>query len=91
MDAIATACGIPLSEIGATVAKRLQKVIKAIRESTPEVTPEEIMRRARNYPTHMDSAVLTPEALAKHWATCNTVGLCAPPPSKIASEFIDAW
>jgi hypothetical protein len=42
----------------------------AIIKVTPQVTPEEIRRRAANYRTHFDGAALTPTALAKHWAVC---------------------
>lgn len=48
----ARACGVALAEI------------KAVH---PDLTPDEIRRRAKNYP--FDS--ITPSALAKHWARCN--------------------
>jgi hypothetical protein len=41
--------------------------IKAV---TPDVTPDEIQRRAANYRLHMPGATLSPSALAKHWARC---------------------
>jgi hypothetical protein len=72
MDELATMAGIPLTEIGQAVAKRLNRVISQIRESTPDVTAEEVKRRAKNYRTHMPEAQLTPEALAKHWGVCHS-------------------
>lgn len=75
MDELAILAGIPLAEIGADVAKRLNRVITTIKQSTPDVTPEEIRRRANNYTTHFQDAKRTPEALAKHWGTCSTPGI----------------
>lgn len=80
MDELATVAGIPLNEIGAAVAKRLQAVISTIKQSTPDVTPEEIRRRAANYRTHMRDANLTAEALAKHWGLCHAPNLHNEPP-----------
>ncbi len=45
--------------------------LKAIREVCPDLTPAEISRRAANYRQHMPGAMLTANALAKHWATCD--------------------
>jgi hypothetical protein len=74
MDELARVGGIPLNEIGAAVAKRLQKVISAIKESTPDVTPGEVAQRALNYRSHFPDTRCTPEALAKHWGTCHAAG-----------------
>lgn len=71
MDALAEIAGIPLEEIGPAVAKRLQAVIRTIKQSTPEVTAAEVRRRAQNYCGHFNGAVLTPEALGKHWGVCH--------------------
>jgi hypothetical protein len=49
------------------------KVASALAEITtasPEVTPEEIHRRAKNYPSHFRNAALTAKALAAHWSLC---------------------
>ncbi|MCJ7823954.1 MAG: hypothetical protein MUP44_03575, partial [Anaerolineales bacterium] len=70
MDALAECCGILIGEIGG-VAPRLMKVLKAIKASTPEVTPQEIVRRAANYRSQFRDAILTPEALGKHWSMCH--------------------
>lgn len=68
-DALCRAEGSNPDEIGAQGA-RIGKCLKQIRQSSPEVTPGEIERRAANYPTHFDGAALTADALAKWWARC---------------------
>ena len=75
MDALATVGGGKPEEVtqwGPAVAARAE--ILAV---TPDLTPDEIRRRAANYRTHFDGAALTPTALAKHWAVCAN-----PKPSK---------
>lgn len=79
MDALASACGIPLSEIS-PVASRLGKVLRALKQATPELTPSDIQVRAVHYRSHFKDAVLTPEALQKHW------GLCHAPKSGLKTE-----
>lgn len=46
------------------------KALQTIREVTAGVTAAEIRRRAENYRLHMKDAILSPFALAKHWALC---------------------
>ena len=56
---------------------------------SPDVTPEEIRRRAENYRLHMPGLTLTASALAKHWARC-----ARPPPAGTGagkSEFMEAF
>jgi hypothetical protein len=55
-----------------------------IRKVTPAVTPEEIQRRARNYPTHFSDAALTAPALAKHWARCDRPAANGSPSGRLA-------
>ena len=43
------------------------KVLATIKAATPDVTPDEIARRAANWSTHFDGATLTATALAAHW------------------------
>lgn len=71
MDALATVGGGKPEEVtnwGPAIAAKA-----AIVAVTPDVTADEIRRRARNYPTHFAEAALTPTALAKHWAVCAAV------------------
>ena len=82
IDALAVVeSGGPTGLTGADYT-RIATALKTIREATPEVTPEEIARRARNYRTHFDGAALTATALAKHWARCKIAGNHTPPPPK---------
>jgi hypothetical protein len=46
------------------------KALKEIKAVSPEVTPDEIARRAENYRKHMPGVTISPHALAKHWAKC---------------------
>ena len=62
------------AEIGAS-GGRIAKCLKMIRASTPDVTPEEIRRRAANYPRQFKDAMLTADALAKWWAKCGDATL----------------
>ena len=65
-----------MAELGKAGWKRAAKALAEIREVSPDVTPEEIDRRAQNYRGHLGGAMLTSTALAKHWARCGTA---APP------------
>jgi hypothetical protein len=47
------------------------KALKAIRTVTPEVTPDEIRRRAANYKSQFIDATLSASALAKWWTKCD--------------------
>lgn len=69
MDALASATGIDPAHIGTAMAKRLNSKITVIKESSPDVTPEEIQARAAAYRQKWPEMSLTPEALAKHWHT----------------------
>lgn len=70
MDALATESGIALNEIGAAVAKRLNACLTTIKQSTPELSPDEIHRRAANYRSLHPEWDFTPEALTKYWSSC---------------------
>lgn len=69
-DALCEIEGIPLNEIGAS-GGRIAKALAVIRKSTPNVTAEEIHRRATNYRSHFDHAALTARALAEYWGKCH--------------------
>ena len=64
---------------------RAEKALSQIKEVSPDVTPEEIARRARNYHPHFD-AVLSSSALAKHWARCGATKQAQERPKQA-----DAW
>jgi hypothetical protein len=68
LDALATVGGGKPEEVtqwGPAIAARAEIVVVS-----PDVTPDEVRRRAANYRTHFDGAALTPTALSKHWAVC---------------------
>ena len=71
MDALGSLEG-NLSELSKAAWGRVGTALKEIREVCPDVTAEEIARRARNYSTHFDGAAVTSTALAKYWARCGT-------------------
>ena len=70
-DALAAVSGADPREMTEAAARACGVALAEIRKVAPNLTPEEIARRAANYPTHFGDAALTPSALAKHWATCN--------------------
>lgn len=72
IDALATFERIPLAEITRSTGSRLGKALADIHEATPEVTPEEISRRADNYRLTFLNCATTATALAKHWGTCHS-------------------
>lgn len=65
-DALAEATGENPEIAGGRIGKALSAIVKAM----PDVTPEEIQRRARNYTTHFRDAALSSTALASWWARC---------------------
>lgn len=69
-DVLAEATGNRVSEMVGRPAAACGTALASIRKATPDVTPEEIRRRAANYRTHFDAA-LTPSALANQWAKCH--------------------
>lgn len=68
VDALAVVGGGKVEEV--TNWKPAGVAAAAITKVSPEVTPDEIRRRAANYRTHFEGAALTASALAKHWAVC---------------------
>lgn len=66
-DAIVTACGGDLSCLTTSYSAQVAKAKKEIVAATPDVTPDEILRRATRYRAAYRDAACTPLALAKHW------------------------
>lgn len=69
IDALATIGGESIEEVTSPTFSRAAAALKMIREVMPNVTVEEIKRRAGNYLTHYPNAAITSTALAKNWAT----------------------
>ena len=75
-DSLASITGADPNELTKDAARACGVALAQIKGVTPTVTPAEITRRAKNYTSHFEGAAITPNALAKHWATC------ANPPAK---------
>lgn len=69
-DALARACGSEPSQLTNGAARTVGVALAEIRAVFPNVTPDEIGRRADAYRRLMPTATLTESALAKHWARC---------------------
>ena len=70
-DALSTCEGGP-SGITRPTWKKIGSALADIRAASPDVTPDEILRRIANYRTHMPDCQCTATAMANHWATCAT-------------------
>jgi hypothetical protein len=71
MDALG-ACDGDIEELSKPAWGRVAKALSEIKSVMPDVTPDEIKARAKNYRIHFEGAALTSTALAKHWAKCKT-------------------
>lgn len=71
LDALASVDGSDLAQVTPKAWQSIAAALKEIRTVCPDLTADEIHRRAGNYRQHMPSAMLTPHALAKHWAKCD--------------------
>lgn len=60
-----------LKQMTASAWGRVAKAKKEIVEVCPDVSPEEINRRAENYKAKMGGAMLTSTALSANWAKCD--------------------
>lgn len=74
MDAMSECDGGPDGITGPTWGK-IAKSLSLVKEASPDVTPDEIRRRAKNYRTHFTGAVCTSTALASHWAKCKDAAI----------------
>ena len=71
LDALVSVDGSdPLKTTRPAFAKAA-KALQDIKAVTPEVTPNEIARRAENYRKHMPNVTISSMALATHWAKCD--------------------
>ena len=75
LDALATVGGGDPTQVPAGRWSAVQRCLRDIKSVCPEVTVEEIARRCQNYRKHYSDAKITPEALAKHWALCDSLPL----------------
>ncbi len=70
LDALVTMNGAKLEEVTGPTFAFAASALKVIHEVCPQVTAEEINRRAANYRARFPHMTLSPTALAKWWADC---------------------
>ena len=87
LDALASATGSDPAQVPPTAWSGIATALAQIRSVCPEVTPEELHRRAAHYRAHMRGATLTATALAKHWALCDRAPTTTAEPSKGRALF----
>ena len=90
LDAFAEACGCNPRLVTPKAWPQFGVALAEIKAVCPEVTAAELNRHAENYVTHMSKAMLTPMALAKHWALSDKPNPRAPKPAH-ESEYADAF
>lgn len=79
--ALANADGSDPAQLTGSGKKAIAVALASIRGVCPNVTSEEIKRRAQNYHRVMSAGTrLTAHALAKHWARCDVVSVVRRPP-----------
>lgn len=79
VDTLAESTGSDPAELTRPHARALGVAVASIREVAPDVSPDEIRRRAANYARMHPDWELTGPALAKHWAECGGVSSVAGP------------
>jgi hypothetical protein len=71
LESLAGIDGSQISEITPVAWGGINRALSQIKGVSPDVTPEEIKRRADNYHRHFLNVAISPYALAKHWARCH--------------------
>ncbi len=69
IDCLATIQGEKLEEVTNLAFASAAKALNEIRKVCPDVTPEELTRRAKNISLSWGGKAVSPMSLAKHWAT----------------------
>jgi hypothetical protein len=90
-NALAVIDGSRIDEMTRNAWGRVDAALKQIRSVCPEVTPEEIVRRARNYQAQMPGISISPNALALHWAKLGTSiasPISAAPSARIGKDVL---
>lgn len=78
LDALVSVDGSdPLQSTGPAF-KSAAVALKAIKAVSPDVTPEEIKRRAKNYRVNYKDWSLTANSIAKYWGGCDRVNTVKP-------------
>jgi hypothetical protein len=71
-EALCEATNIDWRELTESERGAANKALAQLRQV--DATPDEVLRRAENYPTHFSDAALTPTALARHWSLIGSPG-----------------
>jgi len=82
LDSLASLGGSDPAQVTPKAWRAIAVALDEIRIVCPDVTPDEIRRRATAYRQHMPHAMLTAHALARHWAQCDHL----PQPAKSAPQ-----
>jgi hypothetical protein len=68
-EALCEATGVEAKSLTKPGRGALNVALRDIRAASPDVTPQEVKRRAERYALKFSGAALTAPALAKHWAS----------------------
>lgn len=82
-EAICEVCSIPPSELTRSARGALNRALAEIRAVNSNATAADIQARAVRYRQIYSQSVLTPSALARHWAECWTPPKPAAPPAPL--------
>ena len=82
LESLASLGGSDPAQVTPKAWRAIAVALDEIRTVCPDVTPDEIRRRATSYRQHMPQAMPTAHALAKHWAQCDHL----PQPAKPAPQ-----
>lgn len=72
LETLAELDGSRVSEVTRVAWKGINRALSEIKAVSPNVTPEEIRRRAGHYQRHFPDAAISCHALSKHWARCQS-------------------
>jgi len=89
-DVLCDVCGIDSTELNKSARGPLNAALRAIKESTPEVTTDQIEQRAREYRRRFTAPITAP-ALAKHWPALGTRQPTSERERFIAKHGSNAW
>lgn len=90
-DAIAEACGIDLTCLTPREAGKIVDAKAEIMAASPDVTPEQIHKKARAYKSKYKDCACTPNALAGHWAELSAGKSAKPEGPDLYAEPDAAW
>jgi len=86
-DALASACGCDPLQMTSSAARTCAVKAAEIKKASPDVTPDEMNRRAQCYRSKYREAALTPAALCGHWAEFGSNGYAPSDPYVLASDY----